>query len=502
MGREVDVDEHGFIASGVLLAEGVLPYRDYHYNHMPTEVIVYAGLFRVFGHLLLAARAFQALCGAAAAAAIFAVACRAGETFGRRRPAFAWGVGLLFLTNQLFTKTTGLSWNHDFPLLMALLSFLSLVGALRAKRPVFLVALSGILAGLAATSRLTFFPIVAPMGLLILFYPGMTVRSRAGLAAAFVVGFWVAALPAVWVWSRAWENAFFGNVLYPKLNTTIHRMREPRKPYTFVKILGYYLFGWAAMPTTGIAALGFASLAVTRLRRGTPSDPRVRELWALVGVVVLMLVAGMMPAPPYEQYFYAATPFMFVGIAWCAASLPKLWENVTLRRVAIGAGLFAIAFGAPAYRNVVFLPRVGRWVPEQAHAEGVALARALPAGMVLTLEPLYPMEGGMETDPRFAVGRFAPRVADLMTAEQRARYLMPGLGDLQKVLDEDRPGSVLVVHGTGEGQLERQLGAAAEARGYRLIALPDIGRDHRKDDNNKDKKENKGSAYGWVRPER
>jgi len=43
IGKDLDVDEHGFIASGVLLARhGILPYRDYHYNHLPTEVLIYA----------------------------------------------------------------------------------------------------------------------------------------------------------------------------------------------------------------------------------------------------------------------------------------------------------------------------------------------------------------------------------------------------------------------------------------------------------------------------
>src|SRR6266478_461506 len=54
IGKDLDVDEHGFIASGVLLArDAKLPYRDYHYNHMPTEVLVYAVLFRVFDHLVM-----------------------------------------------------------------------------------------------------------------------------------------------------------------------------------------------------------------------------------------------------------------------------------------------------------------------------------------------------------------------------------------------------------------------------------------------------------------
>src|SRR5260370_5733611 len=68
----LEVDEHSFVTTGALLARrSLLPYRDYHYNHMPTLILVYAGLFRMTDHLLLAARAFSALCAALASVVIF-----------------------------------------------------------------------------------------------------------------------------------------------------------------------------------------------------------------------------------------------------------------------------------------------------------------------------------------------------------------------------------------------------------------------------------------------
>ncbi|MGN6726745.1 MAG: hypothetical protein ACTHLZ_12550 [Tepidisphaeraceae bacterium] len=56
--QNLNVDENPFIASGVLLHQGVLPYRDYLYYHLPTLVIIYSALFRVSDHLLFTARAF------------------------------------------------------------------------------------------------------------------------------------------------------------------------------------------------------------------------------------------------------------------------------------------------------------------------------------------------------------------------------------------------------------------------------------------------------------
>src|SRR5207248_10562117 len=46
MTKRLDHDEHQFISSAVLLArDGLLPYRDYPYFHMPYLIAVYAALF-------------------------------------------------------------------------------------------------------------------------------------------------------------------------------------------------------------------------------------------------------------------------------------------------------------------------------------------------------------------------------------------------------------------------------------------------------------------------
>src|SRR5580658_6882162 len=85
VGRKVNVDENVFVASAVLLSRHfVLLYRDYHYNHMPTLVIVYALLFRTTGYILLAARSVSAVCAAGTAAAIFYFAYDAAENLERR----------------------------------------------------------------------------------------------------------------------------------------------------------------------------------------------------------------------------------------------------------------------------------------------------------------------------------------------------------------------------------------------------------------------------------
>src|SRR5436853_6215645 len=64
--RELDHDEHQFVASGALLARhGLLPYRDYPYFHVPYLVFIYAAIFSATDHLLLAASLCSIFCSIA-----------------------------------------------------------------------------------------------------------------------------------------------------------------------------------------------------------------------------------------------------------------------------------------------------------------------------------------------------------------------------------------------------------------------------------------------------
>jgi len=62
-------DEHQFIASGWLLgAQGLLPYRDFPFHHLPNLALVYAVLGRISPAVLLNARLLSAAFGLGTAA--------------------------------------------------------------------------------------------------------------------------------------------------------------------------------------------------------------------------------------------------------------------------------------------------------------------------------------------------------------------------------------------------------------------------------------------------
>src|SRR5688572_6039535 len=62
MTQNMSHDEHQHVAAGALVArEGLVPYRDFPHFHTPYLAYVYAALFSVTDHLLVAARMVSVL---------------------------------------------------------------------------------------------------------------------------------------------------------------------------------------------------------------------------------------------------------------------------------------------------------------------------------------------------------------------------------------------------------------------------------------------------------
>jgi len=66
------------------------------------------------------------------------------------------------------------------------------------------------------------------------------------------------------------------------------------------------------------------------------------------------------------------------------------------------------------------------------------------SGKVLTLAPIYPLEGGLDIYPEFSSGPFAWRTAPLLDAADRARYKIVSPADLDELLRHDPPVGIIV----------------------------------------------------------
>jgi hypothetical protein len=142
---------------------------------------------------------------------------------------------------------------------------------------------------------------------------------------------------------------------------------------------------------------------------------------------------------------------------------------------ALAIGTIAAGAGNYLYPKLAFSPAA--WVPLRAHALGGELRRRIgPEASqrpVLTLAPIYPLEGGMDVYEPFATGPFAMRVAAMVPEDDEGPLHLLDEQDLGVVLRQRPPAAAVAGF---EGPDDAALIRAGHAAGARLIWLRSSGR--------------------------
>jgi hypothetical protein len=473
-----DHDEHQFVAAGALLAgEGLLPYRDYPYFHVPNLPLVYAALFTLTDHRLLAARLFSVACAAGAVAILVHAAAAGLSGLGRvSRLLAAAGTGLLLLANPVFRYTTGRTWNHDFPTLLTLLAVLCVAEGLgpgrRGAGAWTWVAASGLLVGAAAGARLTYLPAVAPFALVVA-AGGGPARRRLALLRTFGGGVALGLLPALALLAVAPEQFLFGNFAYRAASTLQKIEIGHQEAMTLAGKLRYLK---EVLGEPGNLALA-AGLAVfvpwARVVRPDPEDGGLLGLRLTLLVIPFLLGGSLVATPTFYQYLYAPVPFAVLGVAlalaWRCARGGSPGVHLRVFLVLVAA---ALAYGYGDYRDPGLLLRPREWFPTHVRAVAREIRGAVGEGPVLTMAPTWILEGGMRIYPEFATGPFAWRSGHLVPKERRERLGVVSPEEFPEFVAARPPRGILV--GFEERQ-EPPLVDYARARGYRPLDLPGVG---------------------------
>jgi hypothetical protein len=95
-------------------------------------------------------------------------------------------------------------------------------------------------------------------------------------------------------------------------------------------------------------------------------------------------------------------------------------------------------------RDVFRIGEMSEWIPMKVHQEGLAVARTAGNGRVLTLAPIFPLEGGADVYPELATGPFAWRVGPYVEESVEARVKTWDPDNLDRMLSDRPPALVLV----------------------------------------------------------
>jgi hypothetical protein len=480
MGMGYNHDENQFVASAYLLAkQGLLPYLDYPYFHMPNLIIPYALLFLQASNILFWGRLFSVLC------AVFTLGLLVFSVFhfyrhrpGFERTAMAAGAGLLLLANPLFVFTSGRVWNHDAAVLLLLLAVLAFLIGFRRIHITRWMFLVGLLLSLAVGVRLSILTVLPAFVLTLLIHPETNrfdSRRWLRLGTGMFLGFFVGLLPSLALFVADPQAFIFGNVGYAQLNTAYRQdtafahgmdlqgkfvffqkyvLNEPANLLLFLLVIYLVYFGGAVL-----------------MRQRRKLDPKVFFMMLLV---VFTGLGAFLPTPTFYQYFYIPALMSILVVSWSLAQITRTEDTPVrlawLRMLFLLVVLLTSLYGLGDTKLLRTVNQIRRWYPTKAHTIGNEIRKNVESGKILTLAPLFALEAGLDIYPEFATGPFAFRTAYLLTPAERIRFHMFGPDDLESLLEADPPAGIL----TGKNpDLDVSLVDYAQDQDYQPIQLDD-----------------------------
>ena len=469
MTKPVGRDEHMYCTGAVLMAQGKMIYRDFSYAaQMPYHPLLCASLFKITGttHYLLTARLLSCVCDVLVMLCIVGIYRQVFKPSATVGTLLGVGAVILYVFNPLVDYANGYAWNHDVVILCVVASFWLFISAdSRQKSRYWRFATIGALLTLATCMRATTILVELLFFVVLLSLPAKSLKQRLATALPFLLA---ATLVSIWpltLIARApW--AFFLNmvkipVLYGQWLREIGMVHDkPALTLFCLTTPGYFVL---------LALTLYVALTVFFLRRKLETAD-TRKL-AIAGLLPAAFFAiALIPPTMWRQYFAVPVPFIVIGLAlplWYLQQLPSktgIGRHFKIAAVLMGLAVLVAVMSCPyvLYRVPIALVPEG-WVPLELHrvSQDIA-AKTKEPKLVLTLAPLFALEGGCEIYTQLSCGSVIYRAADALSPEDRAITHTVGRETLAQLIEEKPPSAVILGIERGKlAVLEEPLRAAA-----------------------------------------
>ncbi len=161
-----------------------------------------------------------------------------------------------------------------------------------------------------------------------------------------------------------------------------------------------------------------------------------------------MFGTAYIPSTMWRQYLAMPVAFLVIGFAY-----PLMWLRKfnCIKYFKIGLIVFIVGTIITVASNTIVIQRIPKlfdlenWAPVRVHriSEDIA-ARIKEPKLVLTLAPLYAIEGGCQCYTEFSAGPFVYRVADYMSNRNLDITHTAGPRTLKKLVEKSPPSAVIL----------------------------------------------------------
>ncbi len=414
-------DEDQYIAAGVL-AQTLLPYRDFAYLQAPLYPFVLAAAFKLSGgYYLLTARLLTFALATGAASLLWRILRRLGAS-----PGLAALLLLACITSPFVAAPLSTTRNDALPLalLLAGLAVLPGVGGQGGWAGRFAAA---VLFGLAAEAKVSYVFAPIALGLHALGSP----RAR---LLPVVLGTMLAAVPAGLCALIAPDAFRFGLLDYHLTAPIDWYSSQGRAEALLIGSKLRSLAHWLVTGGNATLLLGIAGAAVLGRRAGA------NGLLPMLAIGALLF--GFIPSPSWDMYYAAVPPMLALCIADWQPNLLRQPPRSPARLIIALAATPAMVAAVLEIPSFALLADRSAWVGLEAHRIGMAIRQALPqAGDVATLSPRLVLDGA-PVRPEFATGPFVFRSGALYGADRLHRMHALSPSTLDAALDADPPAAI------------------------------------------------------------
>lgn len=486
-------NEQMYVAAAYLLTQGQQLYSDFAFLQMPYSVLNYALVYVLTGggYFLLKTKLINWLWMVIGAGLIFRRTRRITQDV-----LLALLILALYFANYYLLRATIEASNYAMPLALSLGAYLLWLRGVEGRMNYPLAALlAGMALGGAVGAKLYYAALALPFALAALLYPrpfSLSKRLIQGIL-PLALGGLVALLPVGYYALRDWDRFAFNNLGYHTLNA------QWRLQNGFTDLTWAYKWDTArdliGNPNFLILELWLVVALLLGWRGNKRTLPAPGAFLAGTTALVATLTA-FSPAPLFPQYFAMPVPFLLLWMAELYGGLTERTRWVLLRLAAVCA-VVGILFVLPRHtqaltrllraeeawsgvvavreseqiRNAIEIQRLHNVIQEMRSNDTEVWSNGGPPKSrkpeeitrLATLSPVLALEAGIPFYPELTTGSFLLRVGDLLSPEERARYIATSSTTLAALLDATPPVAILI---GDEGDAEIPLRQYAEEHGY------------------------------------
>jgi len=451
MTKPLGRDEQTYCTAGVLLAQGKMIYRDFSYpSQMPYHPLLCAVLFRILNatHFLLIGRILSCLCDILVVVCIVGIYWRVFGSFPISTMLLALSAAVLYVFNPFVDYTNGFAWNNDVVILCVVLSFWLFISIdFKKKSKYWRIAVIAALLTLATCMRITVALVQLLFFAVLLTQPADSIKQRFKTILPFLIATAVVAIWPVWTIALA-PRAFLLNLFRISILNSEWVYQTGMLHSKFDMI---FLF----LTTRGcfvliLIAIYLCLIIIWKRRKLTISNAANLQLAVLL-VFVFFIIALIMPTT-WKQHLAMPVPFIIISFAFPLLYLEKLNSGTRpnkhfklARALVVACAVAALASYPRVLHRVPKLFDLQNWTPICLHriSQDIAEKTKSPK-LILTLAPLYALEGGCDIYTEFSAGPFAYRVADYLSPSDRRLTHTVGLRNLKELLEKSPPSAVVL----------------------------------------------------------